>query len=191
VERYGLFTIIVLGESILAATIGVQTTLDADGTFGELATVIVGGLLIVFSMWWIYFDLPEQRIVDTLRVRFDERLSAPFAWGYGHFLVFGSIAATGAGLAVAVDQATHHTLLTDLEASFCVTVPVALYLVMVWALHRRHKVENIAHDATVLAGIAAVLVSSLTPEPVLVTGLLLVALVAISVNRRWAVATVA
>ena len=29
-------------------------------------------------------------------------------WGYGHYFVFASAAAVGAGLAVAVDQATHH-----------------------------------------------------------------------------------
>ena len=34
-ERYGLFTIIVLGESVLAATVGVQEALDGDGALTD------------------------------------------------------------------------------------------------------------------------------------------------------------
>ena len=40
VERYGLFTIIVLGESVLGATLAVQAALDADSTFVDLAAVV-------------------------------------------------------------------------------------------------------------------------------------------------------
>ena len=32
-------------------------------------TLIVGGLLTVFSMWWLYFDMPASRIVETARKR--------------------------------------------------------------------------------------------------------------------------
>ena len=60
-----------------------------------------------------------------------------FLWGYGHYLVFASAAATGAGIALAVDQATHHSTLSDTQAGLAVTVPVAVYLLVVWALHAR------------------------------------------------------
>ena len=112
-ERYGLFTLIVLGESVLAATVGVQTALDATSTFGELAPVVVGGILIVFFMWWMYFDMPGEQVVARAATRSEGSLQGPFLWGYGHYLVFMSAAAAGAGLAVAVDQATHHSKLTD------------------------------------------------------------------------------
>ena len=103
-ERYGLFTIIVLGESVLAAVIGVQTAIDADADLGDLGPVVVGGLLILFSMWWLYFDLPEEQIVHRARQGFTAGGRSAFAWGYGHYVVFASIAATGAGLAVAGDR---------------------------------------------------------------------------------------
>ncbi len=95
-ERYALFTIIVLGESLLAASRGVKIALDTRSTFGELGYVVSGGLLIVFSMRWVYFDMPAGRIVDQAREAFAERLTGAFAWGDGHYLVFAS-AATGAG----------------------------------------------------------------------------------------------
>ena len=57
-ERYGLFTIIVLGESILAASIAIQSAADAGDFTSAVGTIIIGGLLIVFSMWWVYFERP-------------------------------------------------------------------------------------------------------------------------------------
>lgn len=48
-ERYGLFTIIVLGESVSAATVAVQSAVDEHRALGELVPIAVGGLLIVFA----------------------------------------------------------------------------------------------------------------------------------------------
>ena len=63
-ERYGLFTLIVLGESILAATTAVQAAVASGEALSALLPLIVGGLLIVFSMWWMYFDRPGPRSAD-------------------------------------------------------------------------------------------------------------------------------
>jgi low temperature requirement protein LtrA len=180
-ERYGLFTIIVLGETLLAPTVGVQRALDGKSGFGPLAVVVIGGLLIIFSMWWLYFDMPSGEMVGDIRQAFTERLSGAFIWGYGHYLIFGAAAAVGAGLLVSVDQATHHTRLSDLQAGFVITVPVATYLVVVWALHAPYKKRGVLLSVVVPLTAALILASSATPAPVLVTGLLLTALVALSV----------
>ncbi len=103
-ERYGLFTIIVLGEILLVTSLGVRSALDAKSTFSDLAYVVAGGLLTVFSMWWMYFDLPAAEIVTETRVAFSKHLSGAFGWGYGHYFVFASAAATGAGLGLAIDR---------------------------------------------------------------------------------------
>ncbi len=116
-ERYGLFTIIVLGESVLAATVGVQTALDRrhplrgsrDGRRRRPAHPCS-------AMWWIYFDMPTERLVERARESSDAGRSGAFAWGYGHYFVFGAAAAMGAGLVVAVDQVTDHSELTDVQA---------------------------------------------------------------------------
>jgi low temperature requirement protein LtrA len=176
-ERYGLFTIIVLGESVLAATIGVQAALDAHSPLGDLAPVIVGGLLVVFSMWWVYFDMPGELAVERVRVAFTERLTAPFLWGYGHYFVFAGAGATGAGLAVAVDQAVGHTELTDLQAGFTITVPATVYLLSVWMIHRRFKPRSRLNSYAVPITAVMLLATSFTPEPVLLTGLIAATLV--------------
>ncbi|MFF4784803.1 low temperature requirement protein A [Streptomyces griseorubiginosus] len=128
-ERYGLFTIIVLGETIAAATVAVKSGIDEHDALGELLPIAAGGLLIIFAAWWIYFVVP---IHDRLRSN-----RQAFLWGYGHYVVFASAAAIGAGLEVAVEQAVGKAHISTLAASAAVTLPTALYLLTVWLLHSR------------------------------------------------------
>ncbi|MER6982277.1 low temperature requirement protein A [Streptomyces carpinensis] len=137
-ERYGLFTIIVLGETIAAATSAVKSAADEHNALGELLPIAAGGLLIVFSAWWIYFVVPIHGHLHSNR--------ESFLWGYGHYVILASTAAIGAGLEVAVEQAVGRTHLTALEASAAVTLPTALYLLTVWALHSRHFKVGIAQQ---------------------------------------------
>lgn len=129
-ERYGLFTIIVLGETIAAATVAVKSGIDENDALNELLPIAAGGLLIVFAAWWIYFVVP---IHGHLRSN-----KQAFLWGYGHYLVFASAAAIGAGLEVAVEQAVGKAHISTLAASAAVTLPTALYLLTVWVLHSRY-----------------------------------------------------
>jgi low temperature requirement protein LtrA len=177
-ERYGLFTIIVLGETVLAASAGVHTAIVAQAPLHEFLGVIVGGLLAVFAMWWAYFDMPSGRIVEQVRREFSERLNGAFAWGYGHYFVFAGAAATGAGLTVGIEEVTGHSLLTKLEAGFVETVPIAIYLVAVWLVHKRYKPKGAWR--TFAAPVTAVLIvaASVLSQPVLAAGLIMVVLVA-------------
>jgi low temperature requirement protein LtrA len=180
-ERYGLFTIIVLGESVLSATIAVQAALDAGSPFAELLTTAIGGFLIVAAMWWVYFDQPVEHLLARARQAISDRegLQA-FVWGYGHYFVFASAAAVGVGLAVAVDQSVGHSALTDLEAAFVLTVPTALFLLTAWVLHWRYKAAGPFRVLACPVTAVLVLASSWTGEPVLLSGLVLAALVAVS-----------
>jgi low temperature requirement protein LtrA len=181
-ERYGLFTIIVLGETLLAATVGVHAALAARATLGGLATVLVGGLLTVSAMWWLYFDMPAGQIVQSARQAFRERLSGAFAWGYGHYVVFAAVAAVGSGIAVAIDHVTGHSRLSATETGLAVTVPVIVYLLVVWGLHAPHKQPSRLRVFAVPSAAALILASSFSGQAVLVTGLILVVLVAVSVR---------
>ena len=128
-ERYGLLTFIVLGESILSATVAIQSALASGEALPALLPLIVGGLLIVFSMWWMYFDRPVHDLLTSL--------AKAIVWGYGHYLIFAAAAAVGAGLAVSVDQATHHTKVSAVAAGEAVAIPVAVFLLCLWFLHDR------------------------------------------------------
>ncbi|MGW7659656.1 low temperature requirement protein A [Streptomyces sp. NPDC054756] len=137
-ERYGLLTIIVLGETIAAATVAVKTGIDENDALGELLPIAAGGLLIIFSAWWIYFVVPIHGHLRSNR--------ESFLWGYGHYVVFASAAAIGAGLEVAVEQTLHEAHISTLAATAAVTLPTALYLLTVWALHARYFKVGIAQQ---------------------------------------------
>ena len=172
-ERYGLFTLIVLGESVFAATTAIQRALDDDVAFADVAVVAAGGILTVFAMWWLYFAKDAARLLTSNR--------RGFVWGYGHYFVFGSAAAVGAGLQVNVDHATGATGIGATVAAATVTVPVAVFLLAMWALHwiplRAGGWNRVAAPACA----AAVLLATFGPEPVLVTGLLAAVMVAIGI----------
>ena len=127
-ERYGLFTIIVLGESVLASTVGVQDALEGGGLSFDLIVIALAGLVLLFVLWWLYFSEPAG---DGL----SRRRELSFVWGYGHYLIFAALAAVGAGLEVAVEQAGHHTETSDQVVALAVAIPVAVFLVVLWAVH--------------------------------------------------------
>ncbi|MGW6901471.1 low temperature requirement protein A [Streptomyces sp. NPDC054919] len=151
-ERYGLFTIIVLGETVAAATVAVQTALDASAALGEVLPIAAGGLLIVFGAYWIYFAVPIHQYLASHR--------QAFLWRYGHYFILGSAAAIGAGVEIAVEEAVHEAHLSELAASFAVSLPTALFMVMVWLLHARHFTQDTAQQLVLLAGAILVLAAS-------------------------------
>ncbi|MEP6666308.1 MAG: low temperature requirement protein A [Nocardioidaceae bacterium] len=51
-ERYGLFTIIVLGESVLATSNALTQNFADGGVTIDLLLLSLGGLLLLFAMWW-------------------------------------------------------------------------------------------------------------------------------------------
>ncbi|WP_354640629.1 low temperature requirement protein A [Kitasatospora camelliae] len=172
-ERYGLFTIIVLGETVTAATLAMQSALDEHEALGELLPIAAGGLLICFGAWWIYFATPIHGLLRANR--------QAFLWGYGHYLVFGSAAAIGAGLEVAIEHAVGAAHLSAEAATAAVTVPTALFLFTVWALHSRH-VKQGSEQAVLPAAAAAVLACTAAGQGgVLLAGLVTAAAVAVGI----------
>ena len=168
-ERHGLFTIIVLGESVLAATLALQAVVNGEDATSAVIGTILGAPLVVFAMWWIYFSKPDES-------------SAPdrvLTWAYGHYAIFAAAAAVGAGIVVVVDEATGHAAVGPAVAASAVTVPVAVYLLSVWVLHLRAHRERGAARVAFPAASAAALAATWLPEPVLACGLALTALVAV------------
>ncbi len=177
-ERYGLFTIVVLGECVLATTTAVQASLAAGGVSGALVAVATGGLVLVFGLWWAYFKHPGG-ITDRVSLR------AAFVWGYGQYVVFAAVAALGAGLQVATDSILGDVQLGDQAVAFAVAVPVVIYLVAVGLLHaqpldRRLAVPLVVASTAILgAALAAAWVG--VPAAILAMSALVAALVAVNV----------
>jgi low temperature requirement protein LtrA len=126
-ERYGLFAIILLGESVLAASTGVQAA-SAAGVSASFVTIALGGLVLLFALWWLYFLEPAGEGLAARRHR-------SFLWGYGHYGIFAALAVVGAGLEVAVEHTGHHLDVSETSVGYAVAIPVSVFLVLLWAVH--------------------------------------------------------
>ncbi|NUT37861.1 MAG: low temperature requirement protein A [Hamadaea sp.] len=171
-ERYGLFTLIVLGEAVLASTVAVQIAADEHhGIDADLLILAGSGLVLIFSLWWIYFDRTRQTMLRTL--------STAIVWGYGHYLIFAATAAIGAGISVAADDLSGHAHVSRLAMGLAVGVPTAVWIVAVWWLHVCPLVRG---PVVVASPVAAVLVlaAAWTPAPVPVIALIAAVLAAVT-----------
>ena len=178
VERYGLFTIIVLGESILATSLGIQAAIESGEFNSDLLTIIVGGLLIILSMWWIYFDWPMDDMLTSFR--------KVFFWGYGHFFVFASAAAVGAGLSVMIEYALHHAEIGPVVAGSAVSIPVSIFLGILWLLHVGFEAGSVRKKILIPAVIVLVLLMPfISSQAPLLIGLILVGLLVGKLYGRY------
>lgn len=173
-ERYGGFTIIVLGEVISAIATAVRTGLGHDevGRVG-LLTVAVAGLLLVFGLWWSYF---KHSVTRKIR----QSLIMTFVWAFGHYFIFASVAAVGAGLQVVLATLSHEPHITDRFAAFTVAVPVAVFLIVLGLLNARLSEGPFSLGSILLAAILVLATPATTlfaPLPVsIVIMMILVAL---------------
>lgn len=132
VERYGLLNIIVLGETLLSGSLALNAVSNAasEQHFDmALVHIALASLVVLFSMWWLYFSREEH-----LRGR---HLSLAFTWGYGHFVIYLAGAAVGAGFAVLVDVVSHRAHVSLLVGDYAVAIPVALYMLGLWFVRDR------------------------------------------------------
>ena len=172
-ERYGLFTVIVLGESVLAATIAFQSALLDSEDSATLVGLAVAGIVTLFAMWWCYFDHDSAHRLSSLR--------ASLIWGYGHYFIFAAAAAVGAGLVVAVEfQQEHAEGISRLLANLATTVPVAIYLVALGYLHAGRGRAPVIAAAFPCAALL-VLATSFLPATLYLTAGVMVVLVAVLV----------
>jgi low temperature requirement protein LtrA len=128
IERYGLLNIIVLGETLLAGSLALRAVAGEHFQI-VLVHVALSSLVIVFSMWWLYFSKEEHLQ--------GQDLGRSFTWGYGHMLIFAAGAAVGAGFAVLVDIVSGHVQVSLKVGEYAVAVPVALYLLGLWLVRDR------------------------------------------------------
>ncbi|PYV56345.1 MAG: low temperature requirement protein A [Acidobacteria bacterium] len=92
-ERFGLFTIILLGESVAAVMRG----MESQETWPVSAAVSAfSGLALVFGVWWWYFDVAYGAAERHVRSAHDTLLF--HIWSHAHFLLYLSIAVLGVGI---------------------------------------------------------------------------------------------
>jgi low temperature requirement protein LtrA len=173
-ERYGLFVIICLGESIVA--IGVAGNVSRGHLGAELITSVTLTLAITIAMWWTYFDRFAATAEERLRVHDDPVLAAADGYSYLHLLIVAGIITFAVGVHALVEHVAR-PLAAAPRLALC--GGVALYLIghvgFRWRLAGTLEREKVAVaaallavfavaggiDAWVLAAIVAVLMAAL------------------------------
>jgi low temperature requirement protein LtrA len=117
VERFGLFTLIVLGESVISVA---QAAAEVDWTAATVAAG-VGGFLAVTCLWWLYFDrLDEGAIRSVLQ---------GLIWNYAHLPLLAGLASVAVGTELAVLQAAAGRL--ERSTTLALGAGTAVYLLAV------------------------------------------------------------
>ncbi len=127
-ERYGLLTIIALGEGILGTVAAVSAIVQEQGWSPEAIAVVVAGISLTFGLWWVYFIPPWGHLLEVRR-------GVSFGWGYGHILLFAAIAAVGAGIHVAAYVVEGSAEIGTVGALLSTVVPVVLFLVVYFVIY--------------------------------------------------------
>jgi low temperature requirement protein LtrA len=92
-ERFGLFTIILLGESIVAVMHGMESQ-EYWSYSAALAALV--GMGIAFCFWWWYFDGAKAAAERPIRSRRDRLLF--HIWSYAHLPLYLGIAVVAVGI---------------------------------------------------------------------------------------------
>ena len=151
-ERYGLLVIITLGEGIIGTVASLSAVVHGPAGWSvDAALVALAGTGLTFGLWWMYFTVPSGQVLQLHPER-------GFFWGYGHMVIFGSLAAVGAGLHVAAYYLEHHTEIGAVGTVLSVAVPLAVFALMLYALWTALMRRRDPFHLSLLLGTAVVLV---------------------------------
>jgi low temperature requirement protein LtrA len=91
-ERFGLLTLIVLGESVLAVVLGVSKVSWDAGS----AAAAAAGFLVAASLWWIYFDFLDEGALTA------RGIFGGLTYTYMNYFVVAGLTALGVGVKLAI-----------------------------------------------------------------------------------------
>jgi low temperature requirement protein LtrA len=167
-ERHGLIVIVALGESIVALGVGAHIGLTLGVTVGAIL-----GMVLVFELWWIYFDVVAianvRRLVRAAEGREQNELARD-VYSYLHFFLVAGIELAAFGLH---DVLAHPDEPLEIVAAFALLGGVAIYLLGHVAIRLRG-----AGTVNVRRLVLALLLFALLPLAVEVSALVSLAIVA-------------
>jgi low temperature requirement protein LtrA len=178
-ERFGLFTIIVLGEAVLAAvlgTSGLTWRLDS-GLFAAAAFVVAA------CLWWIHFDFADTSVLG--------RGLGGLVYVYGHYPLVLGIAALGIGTKLAIHQTPGGELDASARWLFCGGIALALLAMGAVQLAGARTLRDPDLWLRLGSGAAMLVFAAVfgSVSPLVIAGVVtvvLVALVAVEIGRHEA-----
>src|SRR5688572_3117636 len=104
-ERFGLFTLILLGESVIAVMHGMKSQEDWSPVAAASAFF---GMALLFLIWWWYFDVSGA--ASERQVRSHRDALRFHVWSYAHFPFYLGLVVAGVGVQRIVSAAARSTI---------------------------------------------------------------------------------
>jgi low temperature requirement protein LtrA len=143
-ERYGLFSIILMGESMVAVMTGME---HQEYWSVRAASSAVLGMASIVVIWWCYYDVVDavgEQLVASHRdaVRFQ-------IWSYAHLPLYLGIAVTGVGLEYVIAKATREPLhASELVILGGALAAITMSMLLLAATRRGQREARSARPAT-------------------------------------------
>ncbi len=183
-ERFGLFTIIVIGEAVVSVVMGIGT---GGFTFGSGLAGLMG-LLVAFALWWGYFE--GARGAAVLALSASQHLWRYQQWLYSHLPLLMGITATAVGVKHIIRRPPGVALpfpegwLLSLSIAASVLALNAIFLAAFTGSTRRLHRFLIPHYVIACLGIATGTVSHILPGIVILGILTLLCVAQIFFSMR-------
>ncbi|MBF0591136.1 MAG: low temperature requirement protein A [Nitrospirae bacterium] len=155
-ERFGLFIIIVLGESIAGVVRGIYAL---NWSLTSLATAIMGSSIVI-SLWLMYFENPDStNMWDTL----EEKLFHVYnLWIYSHLPLAIFITASAVGVELIISSSVKSNLPDNIRWIFYVSVICCLLSLWIVRLASTIIVSKSDPDLLRLSTAIAILILAIT-----------------------------
>jgi low temperature requirement protein LtrA len=104
-ERFGLFVLIALGESVVAVGAPVANSGEPVGVATLCAAA--AAFLLCCALWWVYFHFANDAMRHALTIARVQLTITRHVLSYGHVVLIGSIVAIAVGMAETVAEPAH------------------------------------------------------------------------------------
>lgn len=178
-ERFGLYTIIQLGECISGAENAIKAAVDDRPLRTRLIGVFMCAFVINAALWWIYFYSAHHERLTSFR--------NTFIYAYLHYFIFTAAGAFSADVDASIDSIQGQSALSPWLTSFTVTVPVAVFILGTLCAVIYHQSDWYVRAAIIVASCIIQLdacINLYTNMPMILTTVVVTIVVCILVWRQ-------
>lgn len=180
-ERFGLFTIIVLGEAVVAVASG--TASIEFGWRGALVAAL--SFAAAASLWWLYFDYSDESVINRAIRSNSQTIMLSFVYGYSHPIIFMGITATGVGSEFAIEAVNEPLLALGARVAFGGGAAVAvLGLTMIQWASPRSLPRSVIAARLLLAALMLLVATLAAVDALALVGVVTLALLALTAFER-------
>jgi low temperature requirement protein LtrA len=135
-ERFGLLTLIVLGEAIVSVAVRTENT-----NFGQTLPLLaaIGGFAIAACLWWLYFSFLESMVVIR-------GIRSVHLYNYGHLPILLGLVTVAVGVDRTIAQIAQPVVETETRWALCGGISLYMSSIMaiaVFSCHNRITIPSI------------------------------------------------